>query len=561
MQRRDISKALFAAAAASTVVARQVASQTCSAPCYTQTVAESAAGVTPVNYANPPGVIDRYGTNATPGATDMSGALIAAASVAAYGGPSPTFLAEKYFIDANVTVNAQCVFTSGTVITLGAGVTLGGIQNLYLQAEWFGAVGDGVTNDGPAIQVALNVCMQSNCIPLQLLLKKYYTAQTLYAGGSPTSPSAGAVPVHGLSGLIGGASGPRGTVLTDNGAFSVPGTPILMYRCLPSYDLHTEVRDIAFDSIGSSNAVGICWAGICYARAVNCKFGATSLYEGMRWYNLDVGSYTEYCIAEKCEFFAGCVTTGHFVVSQGNDSFHGSGWDARCLINVNGAGPAVVIDNGADWYNGVFDAQVFGSAFTLFQNNNSTSQLTNISASGRLTLEIGHTGTVTLGAGPTNGSWFLFTGDIRSNGANVVPGMLLRCRSFVHGNTSAPAPIGAERTSTQAMTTGANTLATHYLMAGCTRKVLLLLNAAGYEYQYELTVCPQAGSGAFITNAIGGAPSPLVAIGSYGSPTFSATANGQIIVTNANWPSSGVTAYMWEGQMSPGGYGGQFGYL
>jgi hypothetical protein len=46
------------------------------------TPAEIAAGVTPVNYAWPPGYVDRYATNSTPGTTDMTAAFNAAFKVA-----------------------------------------------------------------------------------------------------------------------------------------------------------------------------------------------------------------------------------------------------------------------------------------------------------------------------------------------------------------------------------------------------------------------------------------------------------------------------------------------
>jgi hypothetical protein len=39
---------------------------------FKQTAAELAAGITPVNYAYPPGYVYRYGTNTTPGTTDMT---------------------------------------------------------------------------------------------------------------------------------------------------------------------------------------------------------------------------------------------------------------------------------------------------------------------------------------------------------------------------------------------------------------------------------------------------------------------------------------------------------
>jgi len=78
MRRRDISKALFAAAAGSAVVAQRAEAQSCSAPCYAQTPAELAANVTPVNLAYQPGDVRRYGaacngTSGPPGTTTNNG--------------------------------------------------------------------------------------------------------------------------------------------------------------------------------------------------------------------------------------------------------------------------------------------------------------------------------------------------------------------------------------------------------------------------------------------------------------------------------------------------------
>jgi hypothetical protein len=50
-----------------------------------RTTAEISAGVTPVNYAYPPGNVLRYGVNTTPGTTDMTGAINTAADICRQG--------------------------------------------------------------------------------------------------------------------------------------------------------------------------------------------------------------------------------------------------------------------------------------------------------------------------------------------------------------------------------------------------------------------------------------------------------------------------------------------
>src|SRR5262245_54743837 len=58
---------------------------------FNRTSAEQAAGITPTNFGFDPGDINRYGTNTTPGTTDMSAALTAANSQSLQANGSPIF--------------------------------------------------------------------------------------------------------------------------------------------------------------------------------------------------------------------------------------------------------------------------------------------------------------------------------------------------------------------------------------------------------------------------------------------------------------------------------------
>lgn len=70
---------------ATTVEVDALTQATIGSTLYPQTQAESDAGVTPTNYYYPPGNVLRYGTNATPGTTDMTAAIQAAANSAGAG--------------------------------------------------------------------------------------------------------------------------------------------------------------------------------------------------------------------------------------------------------------------------------------------------------------------------------------------------------------------------------------------------------------------------------------------------------------------------------------------
>lgn len=95
MQRRDLSMGLIASVAGAAVLPHVAQAQTCSSSGYAQTAAELALGVSPTNCAYPPGYVDRYGTNTSPGVTDMSTAFSTAFQVAgktyALGSPATTY--------------------------------------------------------------------------------------------------------------------------------------------------------------------------------------------------------------------------------------------------------------------------------------------------------------------------------------------------------------------------------------------------------------------------------------------------------------------------------------
>jgi hypothetical protein len=132
MLRRDISKALLATAAGSTVVAQRTEAQSCTAPCYAQTAAEIAAMVTPVNYAYAPGNVLRYGTNTTPGTTDMTAALKAAVNQSNQVSPNPPHspIGTAVYIPSGIyNISSTITLYAGTKITGDGWAAQSGIYN------------------------------------------------------------------------------------------------------------------------------------------------------------------------------------------------------------------------------------------------------------------------------------------------------------------------------------------------------------------------------------------------------------------------------------------------
>jgi hypothetical protein len=85
---------------------------------YPQTTAEKSGGASPLNWNMPPGWVTRYGSNANPGATDMTAAIQAAINQAAQTGASDS--AEVYFPAGIYGISAP--------LTLPAGITLKGVR-------------------------------------------------------------------------------------------------------------------------------------------------------------------------------------------------------------------------------------------------------------------------------------------------------------------------------------------------------------------------------------------------------------------------------------------------
>lgn len=135
-----------------------------------QTDAEEAAGVTPTNYEYPPGHVLRYGTNTTPGTTDMAAAIQAAVDQCAQGGatvfiPSGTYsvatgidLKDKVSIDGAgyATVIQRASTLDDDLFSFSAtNLDYTGIQirNLYL---------DGNKSAGSPTSASRGIALQNN---------------------------------------------------------------------------------------------------------------------------------------------------------------------------------------------------------------------------------------------------------------------------------------------------------------------------------------------------------------------------------------------------------------
>ena len=312
------------------------------------------------------------------------------------------------------------------------------------------------------------------------------------------------------------------------------------------YPCGCDISGIGFDGTTSTAAIEIC--GQCGQTATSCEFGTNAI--GIMFHNRDAGSFTEYCSGRDCEFLSTCITAIYYKKTSGNQSFHGSGLSNRCRINTpDHATGAPVIYVGPDClvYNAPLDAQIWVNfTYTLIQNNNTGSpSVNNCNWHGSLTIEP-FGATLVLGSGYTR---TYFAGTINSISQNVTYGVFKHVDSVIvdsDGNIRAlPKPASKHGI---ALTTGTNVIdiSSWWAMnpspvsgqSGAT-KAYIFISGPNYYFAHELTL---------VHNPYGGAGSAQIVatvfnnnVAAWGAPTYGFDSSDRIVITNSNYPASGVT--------------------
>jgi hypothetical protein len=101
-----------------------------------RTTVEISLGITPTNNSYPPGHVYRYGTNTTPGTTDMSTALSRANAVALASGLS-IIIPETLHIVSSTTVTAPILDTMAQIFSTTSAITISNKQPV--RPEWWGS--------------------------------------------------------------------------------------------------------------------------------------------------------------------------------------------------------------------------------------------------------------------------------------------------------------------------------------------------------------------------------------------------------------------------------------
>jgi hypothetical protein len=260
-------------------------------------------------------------------------------------------------------------------------------------------------------------------------------------------------------------------------------------------------------------------------RAIRCLFDTNLL--GVRFYNNQAGSFTEYCVAEQCEFTAMCVTDVQYVKNSGNTSFNGSGVK-ECLSNKSG-GNSIIIGAGVSPYNAPLDMQIWNNGATTLVNNSSA---INVWFHGNLTFET-LAGALTLASG--NPVWF--SGTISGDNQLVTGGTFTQCEAFQSEASGAPCPIGIRKANSQAGVNFLNTLSSN--LPGITRILDVRVTGTNYDWRGTFVVVHNGSGAAGYAYTLG---TTLVSnVAGWGAPTIAVDTNGNLTLTNANYSAATLT--------------------
>jgi hypothetical protein len=408
-----------------------------------------------------------------------------------------------------------------------AAATLSGrprIPEIY--TEWFGAPANGIDDDSVATLLAFNASSMMGYIPVKLLPITYRWAQQILGGGTPAVNFFG-VSLHGTLGTI------------VNCAGLGPGVSAIKYRGGSGRTwCRIRVTDIEFE--GDADTIAVEFSGQDGAKAFNCRFGVSA--EGVRFSNIDTGAFTEYSTAEGCQFDDSCVLHMNYVRTNGNDSFHGSGMGRRCTSNRSAGKVVTHIGPGCKIYNSPVDVQVWATgAVTLIQNDSTLPTSTH----GLVTYETSDPNVLTLGAGNA----IDFVGDVMGTGI-ATAGTLTRMDAAIINADSSVTAMGARKSYKAALTTGANVLPSSF--AGKHRDIAIQIEMSNYDYRYTLSVDPNGYGGAGKVTIL--STDLSINNAGYGAPVLSVDAAGHLVLTNANWPATGLQCVYSERENSGGAF-------
>ena len=429
---------------------------------------------------------------------------------------APPAIAGMFVADPSDTTSTT---NGGTIFVASNGVRWKRQYTGGVDVRWWGAKFDNVADDTAAIQACINYAQP---LQKQILL--------------PTGTAKITAQLQVAFSLLGLNLKGQGYAKTRlNYAGIIPATDEAINIIGHSGALcGAVIEGIGFDGNASSTAIVL--AGQDGQFIKNCQFGLN--FFGVVFRNSVAGSFTEYCIADSCDFTRNCRSPVWYnVIGTGDISFHGSGL-RHCTINtpdVNGYS-SIVVDPTAVPYNAPMDVQIWSNAVGIFIDmpgyGSGRPYFT-----GTITTEV-LAGSINLCNAPS-GKEIPLVGKVAGYNQNFTMGSLFLVDAVIDNSSGSRQTIGGYVAKTQALTTGANAITgiPVCILAGAAEYVVNIY-APNYNYRYLLSAFAKENSGLI----------PIIATYSafnsagWGAPTFSLDpTTGSPIITNAAYPASGVT--------------------
>lgn len=386
----------------------------------------------------------------------------------------------------------------------------------YITGKDFGAVGNGTADDTVALQEAIDYCFD-NKRSLYLKSGTYKVSATLLKDQA----------FHSIN-IIGDGSGSTIIKGTHNG-------PILKIKGGSGSAALSKISHISFE--GSNIGVAVEVADQCNLVFEHCQF--TKCTVGLQLHNEH--GFTEFVRALGCDFTSSCILPLELRRTGGDASFHGCGIVGKSVIDSPAFPSSVVrIGAGCFLYNSEFNMQVFTHhASTIFENLSTEGSY----AFGFISVEPQTTQPLLV----ASGRHLPFAGVVTGIGSDVVKlGSLYLCESVYVGQTGGLSFTGGRYANK--INNAAKTNVLPSPLASCVRQVHVNINANNYVYR-ALLVVEHNGFGSAGTYSISHSGMFFNSAG-YGAPSFSVDSSGRLVITNNNFPTTGVIINYQETQLT-----------
>lgn len=416
------------------------------------------------------------------------------------------------------------------------------INSTSVTVRQFGAKGDNVTDDQDAFTRAINYCKGNGFLTLRIPAGRYRITQALPALNSDHKY----ISVIGEGGTYSGSENATvGTTLIGDGMPA--NTPILSYAGGSGNSNTGIIQGIAFRGKTAAMAlVGVRVAAACGVRIRDCDF--RQLRYGVVFSNNLPGAFTEYSVAENCNFDSEVTTALLFERGEGSDSFHGSGMKGG-RINLVGTNCEAPIQIGAlddatrqiKLYNAPLDFQTWTRHAdcpdrTLIKVNSHGSSL--ITTHGTITIEdFGGPGFLAKGTAKV-----FHAGSVVAMGANSLGNFQLVDYSNINSDGTINmipkaynATVAIQNSTHKILDLDAGTAELGGLM-------LVRVSASDYEYRCLLLAAHNGY----------GSPGYVEVLKVYmdhdnrgfGDPAFSVNSNGGLFIDNPGFPGNNVNVQL-----------------